>query len=83
MKNLLPKVSIETLGEAMRGLKSEGTDYIQKICDSIDIENPVISEYIAQSANESSDPKAVIQTIALVYHCLEKQAESDRLVSLQ
>ncbi len=76
----LPKVS-EAVGHAVCAEmeQEKGNDYIVRILERMEKENPCLAEFISRLAMRHSDPVGVSTSALLVYRLLESQIESDEL----
>ena len=78
----LPKVS-ESVGHAVCAEMEQerGNEYIVKILERLEKENPCLAEFISRLAMRHSDPVGVSTSALLVYRLLESQIESDELAA--
>ncbi|MAE93831.1 MAG: hypothetical protein CL910_04160 [Deltaproteobacteria bacterium] len=76
----LPFVS-EAVGAAVQEeLKtSEGNDYVIKILERLQDENPCLANFITHYALHYDDPAAVTTGALLTYRLLESQLEADTM----
>jgi hypothetical protein len=78
----LPKVS-ESVGHAVCAEMEQerGNEYIVKILERLEKENPCLAEFISRLAMRHSDPVGVSTSALLVYRLLESQIESNELAA--
>ncbi|MBI1850814.1 MAG: hypothetical protein HYR85_10765 [Planctomycetes bacterium] len=78
--NQLPTVTKEIGYAVCAELEQEpGNQYIVKLLERLEKENPCIAEFISRLAMQHSDPVGVSTSALLVYRLLESQIEADRL----
>ena len=78
----LPRVS-ESVGHAVCAEMEQerGNEYIVKILERLEKENPCLAEFISRLAMRHADPVGVSTSALLVYRLLESQIESDELTA--
>lgn len=78
----LPKVS-EAVGHAVCAEMEQetGNEYIVKILERLEKENPCLAEFISRLAMRHSDPVGVSTSALLVYRLLESQIDADELTA--
>jgi phage protein D len=80
MDESLPTVTPETGFSVCAEMEQEnGNDYVAKIFERIEQENPCVAQFISRLAMQHGDPVAVSTSALLVYRLLESQLESDAL----
>jgi hypothetical protein len=57
--------------------REPGNQYVVKLLERIEVENPCVAEFISQIALQHDDPIAVSTAAILVYRLLESQLEAD------
>ena len=77
---LLPTVTQETGYAVCRELeRSEYNDYVIKLLERVEDENPCVAEFVSRLAIQHGDPVGISTAAMLVYRLLESQAEADNL----
>lgn len=59
--------------------RENGNDYVTRLLERIEAENPCVAEFISQIALQHDDPVAVSTAALLVYRLLESQMEADEM----
>src|SRR5262249_11004986 len=78
----LPKVTEEVGHAVCAEMEQErGNDYIVRILERVEKENPCLAEFISRLSMRHADPVGVSTSALLVYRLLESQVESDELKS--
>ncbi len=57
--------------------REPGNQYVVKLLEKLEAENPCIAEFISQLALQHDDPVAISTAALLVYRLLESQLEAD------
>jgi hypothetical protein len=76
----LPRVSPE-VGQAIRAEleQTAGNEYVAKLLERLERENPCVAEFVSQMALQHEDPVTVSTAALLVYRLLESQSDADAL----
>ena len=76
----LPKVTPE-IGQAIKAEleRTAGNEYVVKMLERLERENPCVAEFVSQMAMQHADPVTVSTAALLVYRLLESQADADQL----
>jgi hypothetical protein len=76
----LPVVTKETGLSVCRELeREEDNDFIVRLLERLEAENPCVAEFVSRLAIQHEDPVAISTAALLVYRLLESQAESNAL----
>ena len=76
----LPTVTKETGYAVCRELeRAENNDYVIRILERLERENPCVAEFVSRLAIQHDDPVGISTAAVLVYRLLESQAEADAL----
>jgi hypothetical protein len=76
----LPCVTKETGFAVCRELEQEeDNDYIIRLLERLEDENPCVAEFVSRMAIQHDDPVGLSTAALLVYRMLESQAEADAL----
>lgn len=76
----IPKVTPDTGYAVCAEMeKEEGNEYVVRLFERIEQENPCVAQFISRLAMQHSDPVGVSTSAILVYRLLESQIESDVL----
>ena len=76
----LPRVTKETGYAVCRELEQEeANDYIIKLLEKLEEENPCVAEFVSRLAIQHEDPVGISTAALLVYRLLESQVEADEL----
>lgn len=79
-QNQVPVVTPETGHSVCAEMESEkGNEYVVKLFERIEKENPCVAQFISRLAMQHNDPVGVSTSAILVYRLLESQLESDNL----
>lgn len=78
--NNLPVVKSQTCCSVEQSLYGkDDNDYLAEQIDKIEIENPIIAEFIKKFSKKTKDPFNVMFGSLMVYKLLSSQAEADQL----
>jgi hypothetical protein len=76
----LPRVTKETGYAVCRELEQEeDNNYIIKLLERLEEENPCVAEFVSRLAIQHEDPVGISTAALLVYRLLESQVEADEL----
>jgi hypothetical protein len=76
----LPVVTKETGALVSREIeRDENNDYIIRLLERLEGENPCVAEFVSRMAVQHEDPVAISTAALLVYRLLESQAEANKL----
>ena len=79
-KTRLPVVTRETGYAVCRELEQEeNNEYILRLIERLEAENPCIAEFVSRLAIQHEDPVGISTAALLVYRLLESQAEANEL----
>jgi hypothetical protein len=81
MEGLMARLPIVTqeVGYAIKAEmeREAGNQYVVRILERIEAENPCVAEFVSQIALQHDDPVAISTAAILVYRLLESQLEAD------
>lgn len=76
----LPVVTKETGSAVAREIeREENNDYIIRMLERLERENPCVAEFVSRLAIQHEDPVAISTAALLVYRLLESQTEANSL----
>jgi hypothetical protein len=77
---MLPVVTKMTGAAVSREIeRDENNDYIIRLLERLEGENPCVAEFVSRMAIQHEDPVAISTAALLVYRLLESQAEANKL----